>query len=248
MSQTYSDAELYDVIYSRLTEDVAFYVAEAVAVKGPVLEVGCGTGRVLLPTRAAGVEIDGLDVNADRLDALRDKARAQQLNVRVFHADMRDFTMPHRYAMVTMPFRVFQHNLTMDDQVRTLRTCREHLHKDGALVFNVFYPSFARLAEPDGVRQLEAEFSHPHTGTPLRLYGTRRANRVEQVMHVEFDLEEAGVTRASGYSFDLRWTFKPEMELLLRAAGFRRFDVFGGFDRRDLTHDTDEMVWFAWKD
>ena len=123
----YVQPEVYDLYYSWLTHDIPFYVARAREARGPVLEVGCGTGRILLPTFQAGADIDGLDLHPGMIEVLRRKASALGLGPRVFRADMRDFTMPRRYALITIPFRAFMHNLTTDDQLRTLRCCREHL-------------------------------------------------------------------------------------------------------------------------
>lgn len=250
--EQYVKPEVYDLYYSWLTDDVAFYVARAQEAGGAVLEAGCGTGRILLPTLQAGVDIDGFDVHPGMIEVLRKKAASLGLKPRVSVADMRDFTMPRRYGLITIPFRAFMHVLTTDDQIAALRCLREHLEGGGALVFNVFYPSFEKMVAPDGEQTLEREFPHPETGLAIAMYTTRRTDRVNQVLEVERDVVESD---ARGYAtithrdrFRLRWTWKAEMELLLRAAGFTRWEVRGGFDGRPLEKDTDEMVWTAWKD
>jgi SAM-dependent methyltransferase len=250
--QDYIDPELYDLAYSWLTTDLDFYVGRAKQAHGPVLEAGCGTGRVLIPTLQAGVEIDGLDLNPGMLAVLERKAQTLGLAPRLVRGDMRDFTMPRRYALITSPFRAFQHLMTTEDQLRALRCMREHLEPGGALTLNLFYPNFARLAEPDGEQRLEMEFSHPRTGLPVRAYARRQADRVNQTLWVEREVRELGpageVTATHRDRFSMRWTYKPEMELLLRTAGFARWQVLGGFDGRPLERDTDEMVWTAWKE
>jgi hypothetical protein len=165
---------------------------------------------------------------------------------------MRDFTMPRRYALVTMPFRAFLHNLSTEDQLRTLRCIREHLKGGGALVFNVFHPSLERLVEPDGEERLEREFPHPETGLSVGVYSRRRIDRVNQILRAEMEIRESDPRGYAGavhsHNVTLRWVYKAEMELLLRAAGFNRYAVAGGFDGRPLERDTDEMIWTAWKD
>ena len=251
-AEYYAEPELYDLLYGHLADDVAFYVAAAQRAKGPVLEVGCGTGRVLLPTLEAGVDIDGLDVHAPMLDGLRRKARARGLAPRVFEADMRDFTMPRRYALVTVPFRAFQHMLTADDQLRALRCMREHLDSGGSLLFNVFHPSFDVIATAGDEPRATIETVHPETGLPVVAWDRPTYDRVNQLVAVEREVQESD---ARGYvgntrrlAFRMRWVWRPEMELLLRIAGFSRWEVRGGFDGRPLEKDTDEMVWTAWRD
>ena len=250
--QQYIDPELYDLAYSWHTEDIPFYVAKAQEARGPVLEAGCGTGRVLIPTLQAGVDIDGLDLHPGMLEVLRRKALALGLKPRLVRGDMRDFTMPRRYALVTIPFRAFLHLLTTPDQLMALRCIREHLEPGGALVLNVFHPSLDRLVEPDGQERLEREFAHPESGLPVSVYSRVQRDRVNQVMRVEMEIRESDprgyVAATHSHRFALRWIHKAEMELLLDAAGFNRFEVRGGFDGRPLERDTDEMVWTAWKE
>ena len=248
----YVQPEVYDLYYSWVTEDIPFYLSRAREAGGPVLEAACGTGRVLLPILAAGVDIDGFDLHPGMLEVLKRKAAERGLAPRVSIADMRDFTMPRRYALVTIPFRAFQHLLTTADQVAALRCMREHLDPGGSLVFNVFFPSFEKLVQPEGEPELEREWTNPETGLPIAMYTTRRADRVNQVVHVEREVVESD---ARGYAakthrdrFRMRWTWKPEMELLLATAGFSRWSVLGGFDGRPLESGAMEMVWTAWKD
>jgi SAM-dependent methyltransferase len=247
----YIAPELYDAAYGWWRDDIPFYTALGRAAAGPVLEVACGTGRVHLPLLQAGVDADGFDLHAGMLEVLRRKAAALGLTARVAQADMRDFTMPRRYPLAVIPFRAFLHNRTAEDELRTLRCCREHLEPGGRLVLDLFHPTFERLIEPDGEWRLEREFAHPGSGAPLALWSRAWRDRVEQTMHVDMELRELSdgeVAARHEHGFDLRWVYKGEMELLLRAAGFARWEVAGGFDGRPLARDTDLMVWTAWRD
>lgn len=249
----YIEPALYDVAYAWHTEDVPFWVERAKQARGPVLEAGCGTGRVLLPVLVAGVDAEGLDLHPGMLEVLKTKAAALGLTPRVHVADMRDFTMPRRYALITVPFRGFMHLLTTADQLAALRCMREHLEPGGSLVLNLFYPSFARMVEPGDEERVEREFAHPATGLPVALVTVKREyDRVRQILRAEMELRESDARGYAGavhrHRFSLRWTYRFEMELLLHTAGFPRCDVLGGFDGRPLERDTDEMVWTAWKD
>ena len=247
----YVDPALYDVVYSWYQDDLAFYVDLARASRGPVLEVACGTGRILLPTAAAGVDIDGIDLEPAMIARLKAKAEATGLKVKVAVADMRDFTMPRRYSLITIPFRAFMHLPDSEDQIRALRCIREHLEPEGALVMNMFYPNHAYIAAHRDQRMFEREFAHPATGRTVALWSTQRYDIVQQTLTSDREVIE---TAADGspvthhYRFALRWVYRFEMELLLRAAGFTRWDVRGGFDGRPLANPGDEMVWTAWKD
>jgi hypothetical protein len=164
---------------------------------------------------------------------------------------MRDFTLPRRYALITIPFRAFFHNVTTEDELRTLRCCRQHLEPGGQLVLDLFHVTLARLMEPDGEWRKEIEFAHPESGAPLALWSQRRCDRVNQVMHVDMELRGSGSgsgPEVHGHSFDLRWIYKAEMELLLRVAGFPRWEIHGGFNREPLERDDQPMIVRAWRD
>jgi SAM-dependent methyltransferase len=252
----FHDADLYDVLFSDLGFDRDFYLGLAREAGGPVLEVACGTGRILLPCLQAGVDIDGLDLFPEMLDVLRRKAAAlglaQGLAPRLHQADMRDFTLPRRYALIIIPFNAFVHNLTTDDQLHALRACRKHLATGGVLVFNVFFPGREIICGPQGSPVLEHEAPHPVTGLPVRIYDTRSLDLVAQVQTSQVEIQELDaegrVAASHPSTTSMRWTYKPEMELLLQAAGFPRWQICGDFDRRPLTSDTDQMIVFAWKD
>jgi len=246
----FDDGDLYDVLFGDFAFDRDFYLDLARTAHGPVLEVACGTGRILLPCLQAGADIEGLDLFPAMLETLRGKAAARGLRPTVHGADMRDFALPRRFNLVFCAFNGFVHCLTTDDQIRALRTWREHLAPGGSVVFNVFYPGREYLSGPEGTPVLEAEVRHPATNLPVRIYDTRSLNRVEQVQHSRIEIQEldaAGkVTATHRSETDMRWTFRPEMELLLAAAGFSRWTICGDFDRRPHTRDDQQMVVFAW--
>jgi SAM-dependent methyltransferase len=244
----YVDPALYDVIYQKVRDDIPFYVDCARRAGGRVLELACGTGRVLIPIREAGVEIDGLDLDGGMLDTLRAKARERGLTVRAYQGDMRDFTMPARYQLVTIPFRAFLHLLSTEEQLQTLRCAREHLEPEGTLAFDVFYPNVDLIHADQGVRKLSIDVPHPVTGHRVQVFDLNQYDWVNQRVTVEREIvehDERGATRATRVGFTLRWIFRWEMELLLKTAGFGRVEILGGFDRRPLQRHTDDIVILA---
>jgi SAM-dependent methyltransferase len=252
LASPFEDPESYDALFSELGYDRDFYVKLARESPGPALEVACGTGRILLPCMQAGVDIDGIDLYPAMLDRLRRKAEALGLRPKLYKADMRDFTLPRRYALIFIAFNGFVHCLTTADQLKTLKVCREHLLARGILVFNTFYPGLQFLNGPQGTPVLEGEAVNPATGRTVRIFDTRTLHRVEQIQHSEIEIQEVesdGTVVASRTSeTDMRWTFKPEMQLLLRLAGFANWGIYGDFDRRPLTRENDHMIVFASKE
>jgi SAM-dependent methyltransferase len=246
----FDDGALYDLLLGNLDLGLDFCVGLARAAGGPVLDVACGTGRILLPCLQAGVDVEGLDLFPDMLATLRKKASAMGFQPRLHQSDMASFRLDRRYALVMIPFNAFVHNLTTDSQIACLTCCREHLMPGGQLAFDTYFPGAALITQPDNSRVLEAEMKHPETGLPIRMFDTRSFDRVEQLQHslveVEF-LDAAGaVTAVHRSQTTVRWVYKGEMALLLRAAGFARWQISGDFSGRPLTQETDAMIVQAW--
>jgi SAM-dependent methyltransferase len=247
----FDDGALYDLLLGDIDYGTDFYLELAQAARGPVLDVGCGTGRILLKWLDAGIDGEGLDLSAALLERLREKALARRLQPRVHQADMRTFQLGRRFSLITIIFNAFMHNLTTDEQLATLARCREHLVPGGVIAFDAYVPSLELLAAPENTRDLELEMTHPETGLPVRLYDTRSFDRVGQLQHSRMDVEmldaKGDVMATHPSQTTVRWIYKPEMELLLRLAGFARWEIYGGFDRRPLTKETDALIVVAWE-
>jgi len=246
----FDDGALYDLFFERLDFGVDFYLGLAKATGGSVLDVACGTGRILLPCLQAGVDTDGLDLFAGMLTRLRQKAAALGFSPQLYQANMAGFRLPRRYALIMIPFNAFVHNLTTEDQLATLKSCCTHLQPGGMLVFDTAFPGPAWINAPNGIREMEMEIPHPETGLPMRLWDTRTFDRVKQIQesHNEIEMLDAkgAVIAVHHAKTTIRWIYKTEMELLLGAAGFDHWNISGGFDGRPLLHETDAMIVQAW--
>ncbi len=235
-------AEYYDYVpeYEGRT-DVQFFVDLALESGGPVLEVGCGTGRILLPTARAGVEITGLDLSQGMLSVLRRRLAAEPLDVqarvRLVRGDMRAFDLGQQFALVTIPFRPFQHLTTVEDEMACLAAIHRHLMPAGRLVLDLFNPSIPLLAN-------DARFQESEPGDEVKLPDGRRFHRtwrildrnyftqVQQVEMVYYVTHPDGRQERSAHAFPLRWLFRYEAEHLLARCGFEVEHLYSGYDKR----------------
>ena len=245
-------AALYDsvpVYASR--QDGQFYVDEARSSGGNVLEVGCGTGRILIPTARAGIEIDGLDGSAAMLEVCAAKLAKEPSDVRartsLHHGDARAFDLKRKYALITAPFRPVQHLITIDDQLRFLDSVRRHLAPGGRLVFDVFNPNFSALVSADGIEREDVPETFLPDGRSFRRTGrVKRVRWIEQVSEVEltyYVTETQGAEpRRYVHAFDMRWYLRDELIHLLARAGFSVRAIYGDLHRSDLTDDSKELI------
>ena len=254
-----ADAAYYDLDSTGLAGDVGFYVDAAQRAGAPVLELGCGTGRITLPIAEAGVEIVGLDRAASMLDVARRKIAATSADVRgritLVEGDMREIALPQRFTAVLIPFRAFLHLLTADDQRRALRSIRAHLVEDGRLVFNVFDPRLETIATYagtlGGALKRESEFVHPESGRRVVVWDTRRYDLERQVLEqywIYEELDEDGrATNRTYVPLTLRWVYRYEMQHLLESCGFGIEALYGDFERGPFRAGH-EQIWVARKE
>jgi hypothetical protein len=203
-----------------------------------------------LPCLQAGVDIEGLDFFAPMLARLQSKAAALGLSPRLHQADMSDFALQRRFALIMIPFNAFIHNMTQEAQIACLQRCREHLLPGGQFVFDTFFPSLEIVGAVQNTRVLEGEPPHPQTGLPMRMFDTRTFDRVAQTQHSVNELElldaQGRIQKVYRSEINARYIYKHEMELLLRVAGFARWEIYGDFDGRPLTREGDAMIVAAW--
>jgi len=244
-------AKYYDGAYSSMPDlvDAPFYVEFAKQTGGTVLEIGCGTGRVLIPTAREGIEIHGVDNSAPMLDILKQKLAREESSVRArvsLHAgDMRDFRLNRRFPLVTIPFRPLQHMFTVEDQLKALTSAAAHVSESGLLAFDVFYPKFDRLARGIGEEMLEAEWS-PAPGTLIRRYYRKDAiDKINQNFTLtflfrtyrdgQFISEEYETLQMSFYTY-------PHLRALFLQTGLEPVVEYGSFDKTPLDNDAEEMI------
>ena len=117
--------------------------------RGPTLELGCGTGRVLVPPARAGATITGVDASSQMLTVCRCNVAAQSDDVRervtLAAGALESFALGRRFSLITIPFRPFQYLLGVEDQLACLSRVKEHLNDDGRLILDVFDPDPSKL-------------------------------------------------------------------------------------------------------
>jgi SAM-dependent methyltransferase len=220
-------ARLYDPWSRSVVEDIAFYVEEAVAAGGPVVELGVGTGRIAIPTAAAGIEVIGVDSSQGMLDVCADQAAqagvAPLLDLR--RGDLAAPPVDERVPLVTCPFRAYLHLHCDEERLRALAAAHDLLLPGGRLVFDVFAPGDDDVAETHA-RWLEREpgiFERADWDTKAQILTLSvRGDKGETMMRLSW-LEPA------------RW------QALLAEAGFEVVAVYGWFDRRPYTGGEDTV-------
>ncbi len=247
--------ELYDhVPLYRDRKDVAFYVVLCRAAQGEVLELGCGTGRLLIPAVEAGCTITGLDQSGFMLDRCRSKLGVLpvevQKRVTLVEADMTNFSLGRTFALVTVPFRPLQHLVSIEEQLGLLACAHRHLAPGGKLALDVFHPHLTTLAAPLNLEEVEdtADVALADGRRLRRTFRVTAKHRAEQRNDIEliyYLQDPSGATTRIVQAFPMRYYFRFELEHLLARSGFEITGLFGDFDRSPFTDSSPEMIVIA---
>jgi SAM-dependent methyltransferase len=223
-------ARVYDPWSVSVTEDVTFYVELAVESGGPVVELGVGTGRIAVPTAAAGIRVIGVDSSSGMLEVCREAAElaavAELVDLRL--GDFRDPPVGERVPLVTSPFRSFLHLRDDDERLAVLRAARRLLVPGGRLAFDVFEPSR---------EDIEATHGHWLEREP-GIFERADWDEVARTLTLSIRGDDGATTMA------LSWISPGEWHALIERAGLAVEACYGWFDRRPYTGGED-TVWVA---
>lgn len=234
-------ADAYDfVVPYRKRNDVGFFVELAQECGSPVLELGCGTGRILIPTAREGIHITGLDLAGEMLRVCRQSLEREPKDIHncvdLVQSDMRNFDLGKQFRLVTVPFRTFHHLLHVAEQIQCLTSIRRHLYDGGRLAIDLFNPSLPYLYDKRFQKIVEKE---PSFQLPDGRRISRRCQLIardlhQQILTLEFLYEWRngdGALQQHFHHLVLRYFFRYEIEHLLARAGFQVECVYADYKK-----------------
>jgi len=221
-------SKYYDIIYDRvdtgLSRDV--YLDEIKKVKGNILELGTGTGRIFLEALKSGADIYGIDVSRNMIGVLRDKLPGEEQG-RVMIKDMRKMNLGIEFDLIIAPFRVFSHIIEPDDQFDTLNNIYRHLKPGGRLIFDVFVPDLNILLNEIND---ETDFEYEdESGEKVRRSFSSKCDLVNQINNVRIRMEwtEGGEWKEENWDVPMRYYFRYELEHLIKRSQLEFVDIYG---------------------
>jgi SAM-dependent methyltransferase len=254
LEQPWTDAgmaRLYDAF--QYDADLPWYLELAAAQGGRVLELACGSGRVLLPLARAGHEVVGLDSSPHMLALAREKLDAEEAavaaRVRLEPGDMREFRLGETFALAIIAARSFAYLLTRADQQRALAAVAAHLQPGGLLALDLLNPPPAWLLAPPGsLHQDLVQYDAKRRVTIARTEAVVSTDLAAQVRVIrsayEVVADDGSVTKRF-VEWPYRWTYRFEAEHLLERAGFEIAGVYGGHQREPFTSESQWLVLLA---
>ena len=257
-TEHYEDAALYDHEYKRRRDDVRWYRrlaaqelgapdrARGARQAGAILELGCGSGRTLLPLVRDGWRVVGVDAAPAMLARCRERlahlGREAAARAELHRADFRDLDLRRRFPLVICPFNAFMHLYTRQDVERFLAVVRRHLAPGGLFAFDVLNPDLAWLSRDPRKRWSRTRFRHPRTGRSMVYSTSLSYDAALQIafMRIYYEPEGGGRTRVVRLAH--RQFFPLELEALLHYNGFTVESHEGGFDGDPLVPESEEQA------
>jgi len=245
-------ARYYDAENAHFTDDLPLYSELAANTNAPILDIGCGSGRVCLHLAQEGHHVTGVDTSAQmlafaqrKIDALPHLADALKL----VQSDVMDFSQGE-YGLILLPYNALMHFTSAEMQINLLRHLRSLLADDGLIVIDLPNAGEAYAAEDEAGIVLERTFIEPDTGHLVMQQSVSTLNRAERLLDVNWIYDEIladGIVKRTIAPLELRYVFPSELLLMLRLCELSLQETFGDYDQNPFGDGAERFIVLAEK-
>ena len=217
-------------------KDIDFFFDRAKKVGGPVLELGCGTGRITIPLAEAGYDVWGIDLSAEMLAVLNKKCETLAASIKkrlhIIHADMCNFNLNRKFPLLIIPLCSFQLLTDIEQQQSCLDCVKKHLATDGQFIITLRRPSSGLDASYVCDEEiLRDEFVDPKTKRKIRMMIQRKSIdlRSQVCCHDQifyFSQPDGSETRVVG-TIRTAWFSENQMRDFLESNNFKIIEILG---------------------
>ena len=238
----YFDGRHYDLQHEGITDDIPFYLDEARRYGGPILELGCGTGRVAIPLAREGFEVTGLDISRPMLDHARSKAKGAGVSVRWVEADCRDFNLGREYGLVVFPFNSIAHLHDHESIEACLACVGAHLESTGRFIIDIFNPRLEILLRDSSERYPVAEYSDPDGCGTVVITENNVYDNASQINRIKWYYRIGDDATEHVRELNMRIFHPQELDGLLRSNGFTVEHKYGDCDRKPFSSGSPRQI------
>ena len=243
-----TDARFYDAIHGEQRDDAGLWLSYAGRTDRPVLEVGCGTGRIALELARAGHTVVGVDPSPAMLAVARQRAEDDALEVEFIEGRAIDLALEEgHYGLALLPADVFLYCADAEEQVATLGQLARALQFNGLLAVDLPGPALWLDATTNG-QALLVFSGETQSGERFDAWQVHEDDLASQTRWLRVSYEQTGEdgrVRRWQSEHHLRYVYRFEIELLLSLAGLALLDVYGDYDLGPLTNESDRMIVIA---
>lgn len=242
MNTLYENSWLYDLIHEKAPDsrEVAFYERQIEHYGSPVLELACGSGNYLVTLSSSDVEISGLDISDEMLSAAEKKAEKQNIETKLTNADMRNFELNQKFALIFIAGNSLQHLNTLADVEACFESVKRHLAPGGRFIIEVFNPSLQLLNRSADERYFVGEYKTENGWVVIT--ENVRYDAATQINYLQWHYKNQSMREEQTVSFTMRQFFPQEFDTLFLYNGFRIEHKFGNFDESEFSSDSPKQI------
>jgi SAM-dependent methyltransferase len=239
---------LYHTHHRDYVDDLTFWIDLAREQSDPILELGCGTGRVLIPLAEAGFRVFGIDLDPGMLAVLQENIPSSlETRITLTQADLASFHLDQQFSLIIVPCNTYS-TLNVNIRNKALGCIHEHLKTGGLFTVSIPNPTILARLEPSDNPEIETIFTHPSTGYPVQVScdWERGANQVIINWHYDHLLPDGQVERLTT-TIKHFLTTSEEYRQEIVGAGFNIRAVYGNFDRSPYRSKSPNFIILAEK-
>jgi SAM-dependent methyltransferase len=254
MSEYDDLADIYDLWLSAdptAGPSLRFYTQLCLQTPGIVVELGVGTGRIVLQVARGGKAVVGVDLSAEMLARCRARARAEGVEglVHLIQADVRDFCLEVPAQLILLPLRTLGHLLTPQEKRAALTHIYGQLAPGGELALDHYVLDEEWARAHGGAPRLVVERTDEETGRTTWVWDMYHydfdAQRIDGLIEVR-EVEADGTTlRQAQHPLTMSWVRPEQMRALLEDVGFEITALYGGFEGETFDRASRQQVWLA---
>lgn len=231
-------ARYYDLDLDGFDDDLDLYRGYARRSGGPILELGCGTGRVSRALAAEGYEVTGLDISP----AMLERARKEKSNVTWAQGDLAALALDGKFGLVLAPLGTLLH-IKPEDRLSTFKSIAARLQPGGLFVLDLPVES----AWLPGIQPLVCQWTRLDrtTGAQVSKLVSAEADvttLTQRVTYIFDEIEMEGTLKRATTTFDLSYYTESEAVLLIEQSGLAVEAIHGGYDFSELEADSERMI------
>ena len=253
MSQEYERlARFYDQIHAELQEDIGFVLTFAARQNGPLLELGCGTGRLLIPLARAGHQVTGVDSSPAMLQRahrrLEEETATIKARLTLLEADMLALPGQQQYAAAILGYNTAMH-LNQAQLGRCLRQLKQRLLPGGQLLLDLANPHLVEATPPDRAVTLERVWQEPDEGVTVQQFASSWLDPMAQTLQISWWFDEvatsSGTVRRTVSPMLYHYFYLHQLTGILLENGFTVVDVLGSYQEEPFAEESERLLIIA---
>jgi len=235
--------EIYDKV-NQYEDDIKFYYNIAKNIKGKVLELCCGTGRITIPLKEKGIDITGVDFTESMLNEAKKKARNKKLQIDFMLEDMRKLNLKTKFSMIFVPFNSLQNTYSIEEISKVFRVVDKHLDDEGVFVFDVFHPNIHFIVKGEKKYRIIEKFKLD-SGEEIIISEKGKYDSSNQIYRLRWKFKIGNKVKYQ--KLDMRCFYPLEMDLHIMYNNFKVIEKFGDFSLNKFTSDSNKMIYLCKK-